>query len=176
MNLYNFYKVFRHGDKAGKRSKNPTAGIPAYSEDEAWEKFKEHPKYKAKIDYICVNEGIAGAEEMPSAGQKKPGEWSVGDKCWTRLNPLDPEDTTYHEGVIMRINTKCLTDGPLDPDNVDTKNLVYSVWLTGDYASWRVRSVDQILLQPPKGKRRRRRNRPSKAKAVKPVKTIRRKK
>lgn len=178
MNLFNFYKIFRHGQKAGKRSKNPTASISAHSEHDAWEKFREHSKFREQITYVCVDEGIAGAEEMPSAGQKKPGEWSIGDTCWTRLNPWDDNDKTYHEGVILKIS-----DGPVPLAEAEQKistelkeGPVYSIWLTGDFASWRARRNEQILIQPPKGRRRRRRKRPGRKNRVMPVKRIRRKK
>jgi len=178
MNLFNFYKIFRCGQKSGQRSKNPTAGITAHTEGAAWESFREHKKYKSKIEYICVDEGLAGAEELPNAGQRKPGEWSTGDTCWTKINPFDDEDTTYHEAVILEIS-----DGPVEPSEFerdldpDVKNgPIYTLWLTGDYGSWRARRASHLLTMPPKGKRKRRRKRPGKVRSVKPNKSMRRKK
>lgn len=177
MNAYHFFKKFRCGRKKGEISNNPTAKVVATDEDDAWSIFKEHESYRSNTTYVIRELGIAGAEEMSSGGQKNPGEWSVGDRCWTKLDPTDPEDP-YHEGVIYKVHedielkefevSRGIKQGPS-----------FTIWILGDYSSWRYRRTEDILLQPPKGKRRRRKDRPGKKTritGVKPTKTMKRKK
>ena len=171
-NAYHFFKEFRCGQKKGQTSKNPTAKVVAETDDEAWELFRKHDKFKAATHYAIRELGIAGAEELDFGGQKNPGEWSVNDRCWTKVNPFNEEDT-FHEGVIRKILPASVSTSATSGPNPGP---TYVIWLIGDYASWRYRRACDILLQPPKGKRRRRSNRPGKKTGVKPVKTIRRKK
>lgn len=160
MNAYHFHKKFRCGKKAGQISNHPAAKIIAVDREEAEEIFKTHPKNRKNATYVCRELGLAGAEEMDRGGQKNPGEWSVGDKCWTRLNPWNDEDS-YHPAKIAQVH-----DGVSLTEEEKARGLTstvgFTVWIDGKWASSRFRRSDQLLLQPPKGKRRRMRNRPEK--------------
>lgn len=134
MPVYGAHKQFKTGTKTGMFSISPAFFIEADNIECARLLMLEHEKYKKDLVYKVLPSNDIRNDEKAIKNLEFQ-DWKISDNVWIRLNPYE-ENEPFVAGIIKDIVA-------------ENDNILYHIWVTGPYASWRVRIREDIFKYPP---------------------------